>query len=89
VGGASVKWLRRHLFTSSGAMRPWANVAGFLITVGLLAGFTITYVADQQRKICRLIVLIDDRNQELPASDDPDTRQFRDELHLYRLSLGC
>jgi hypothetical protein len=84
-----VKWLRRHLFTSSGAMRPWANVMGFLVTVGLLAGFTITYVSDQQRKICRLIVLIDDRNQELPPSDDPDTKQFRDELHLYRLSLGC
>jgi hypothetical protein len=77
------------MFTASGALRPWANVIGFLVTVGVLAGFTITYVTVQQRRICGLIVLIDDRQQSLPVPTDPDALKFRNEVHRYRVNLGC
>lgn len=84
-----MSWVRAHVFTSSGALRPWANLLLLAISVGLLVGFTITWVTIQQRKICGLIVLLDDRNQSLPATNDPDTIQFRRELHHYRSDLGC
>jgi hypothetical protein len=81
--------VKASLFTPSGALRPWANVIGFLVTFGLLVGFTVTYVASQGRKICGIVVLIDDRNQTLPPASDPDTARFRNEMHRYRQNLGC
>lgn len=62
-----------------------------VILLGLagVALFTVGYVAHGLRKICGIIVLIDDRNQKMPPTDDPDTMQFRTELHNYRQSIGC
>jgi hypothetical protein len=80
--------VKAHIITSTGALRATATMIILLITMGLLAFFTIAYVANQQRKICRLIVLIDDRNQAAPPAD-ADTTNFRAELHRYRQSIGC
>lgn len=80
--------MREHVFTSTGALRASTTMIILLITVALLAYLTIAYVASQQRKICGIIVLIDDRNQGLPAAD-PETMAFRTELHRYRQSIGC
>lgn len=62
-----------------------------VILLGLagVALFTVGYVAHGLRKICGIIVLLDDRNQKLPPATDPDTTQFRTELHNYRRSIGC
>ena len=43
----------------------------------------------RQRQICGIVVIIDDRNQQMPPSTDPATTEFRRELHAYRISLGC
>jgi hypothetical protein len=75
--------------TTSGALRPWVTVLLLAVSIGLLVGFTITWVTLQQRKICGLIVLLDDRNQTLPPATDTETVTFRRELHHYRQDLGC
>lgn len=88
------------MFTTTGAMRAWATVTMLIVGFGLALGVTIGYVAkvdreaeqrnvQRSREICGLIVLIDDRNQQLPPAPDPDTAAFRTELHRYRLALGC
>jgi hypothetical protein len=79
----------RHFTTETGALRAWVSIIVNALAVGLLAGFTITYVAQQQRKICGMIVLLDDRQQKLPEPSDPDAARFRHELHDYRKNLGC
>lgn len=81
--------MRVKFTTASGAFRPFVTVLLNVVVVGLLAGFTITYVARQERRICGIIVLLDDRNQKLPPATDKDTTDFRRELHSYRLRLGC
>lgn len=43
----------------------------------------------EARKICGLIVLIDDRYQKLPPGADPDAQEFARAVHDYRLDLGC
>lgn len=43
---------------------------------------------ERSREICGIIVLIDDRNQKI-ASPSSDQKVFIDELHRYRLKLGC
>jgi hypothetical protein len=62
-----------------------------VVILGLagVAFFTVGYVAHGLRKICGIIELIDDRNQKMPPTNDPDTVQFRRELHRYRQSIGC
>jgi uncharacterized protein (DUF1501 family) len=71
-----------------------------ILGFGLALGLTIGYVnrVDRQaearnlaraQEICGLIRLIDDRNQRMPPSTDPDTTAFRAELHRYRVALGC
>lgn len=88
------------VFTPSGALRPWATMLVSVLGVALAIGFGIGYVrrVDQAsdrrdlqraREICGIIVLIDDRNQGMPPPADADTAAFRDELHRYRVSLGC
>jgi hypothetical protein len=81
--------VKAHFVTPTGALRASATMIILLITVGMLAFFTISYVAHGLRKICGLIVLIDDRNQAQPPTTDPDTVKFRTELHNYRNSIGC
>jgi len=80
---------RQRMFTPTGAPRPFTVLALAVVTLGLSIGIMITYVVHEQRKICGLIVLLDDRNQKLPPATDPDTTRFRDELHRYRTTLGC
>lgn len=88
------------MFTPSGAFRPWATVMIAILGFGLALGLTIGYVrkvdqdaerrnVERQQQICGIIVIIDDRNQDLPPATDPDTARFRVELHRYRLGLGC
>lgn len=86
--------------TSTGALTAWATLLVTLVSVGILAVLTIGYVkkvdadaerrnVERQRQICGIIVLIDDRNQAMPPATDPDTMRFRQELHTYRVGLGC
>ena len=88
------------VFTPTGALRAWATTVMLIAGFGLALGLTIGYVrkvdaeaerrnVERSREICGLIVLIDDRNQALPAAADPDTAAFRVELHRYRSALGC
>ncbi len=79
------------IITPTGAATAWATLALALVTFGVGLALSIGYTAQQSRKICGVIVLIDDRNQKLPPPPptDPDTAQFRQALHRYRLSLGC
>jgi hypothetical protein len=77
------------VLTPTGAFRAWTTVGLLLVTMGIMMGITITYVAQRQRDICGLIVLIDDRNQKMPPATDKDTQDFRTELHRYRQRLGC
>jgi len=81
--------VREPILTPTGALRAWATLALVLVSVGVLAFYVISYVNRSQRNICGIIVLIDDRNQKMPASDDPDTIRFRAELHRYRQTIGC
>lgn len=76
------------LTTPTGALRAWVSLALTLVSVAALAFLTIAYVAGQQRKICGIVVLLDDRNRTLPEGD-ADTMRFRAELHRYRVNLGC
>lgn len=64
----------------------WLALVG-IVVVGIIA----LDRRDQRRsqEICGIIRLLDDRNQRLPPSPDPDAVSFRAELHRYRLALGC
>jgi hypothetical protein len=65
---------------------------GLAMAAMAIAGLGYLVVWNQQRearKICGLIVLIDDRYQKLPAGADPDAREFARAVHDYRLDLGC
>jgi hypothetical protein len=90
---------RMSVFTPTGAIRAWAVVLMFIVGFGLLVGFTIAYVArvdkeaerrniERSRDICGIIKLIDDRNQTVKPTS-AEQKQFIDELHRYRLKLGC
>lgn len=81
------------------APRVYAAVVVFvtLVAVGLLNVWYTDRVDRQaerrnvqrSREICGIIRLIDDRQQAMPPATDPDTADFRAELHRYRLALGC
>jgi hypothetical protein len=71
------------------ARSPWFAIALAVVSMGVMLGFTIAYVTDQMREICGIVVLLDDRNQNLPPAADPDATRFRSELHRYRVRLGC
>lgn len=77
------------LTTATGAFRAWFTVLIMLVCVGVTDAFTIAYVIKRARDICGIVVLLDDRNQSLPDTTDPDTMKFRRELHIYRQKLGC
>lgn len=91
---------RERILTPTGALRAAPALLTSVLGIALALGLTIAYVArvdraaearnvQRSRDICGIIVLIDDRNQELPPATDPDTAAFRAELHRYRLKLGC
>lgn len=80
--------LRHRLITETGALRAWVDVALIVTGLALLAYFTIAYVARSERKICGVVILLDDRNQKVtPASQDQ--KDFIDRLHDYRTQIGC
>lgn len=100
-----------HVFTPTGAMRAWATMLLSIVGFGLALGLTIAYVnkvdrdaekrnIDRARDFCTVIVLIDDRNQQVPPklvpNPTPEQRQqyevsvkFVAALHRYRVKLGC
>lgn len=43
---------------------------------------------ERSREICGIIRLIDDRYQTITPTSD-EQKQFIDELHRYRVALGC
>jgi hypothetical protein len=99
AGGEGMKAKRVHVFTPTGAIRAWASILIVILGFGLALGFTIAYVTkvdkeaerrnvERSRDICGIIKLIDDRNQKLHPSS-AEQKQFVDELHRYRLKLGC
>lgn len=81
--------------------RQWvyAAVIVFVTIVGLLlAGVWYVNKVDQDaerrnversRDWCRIIVMLDDRNQTLPPAQDQQTADFRAALHDLRISKGC
>jgi len=92
--------VRVPVLTPTGAFRAWATLLVVTVGFGLALGLTIAYVSrvdrdaearnvQRSREICGLIRLIDDRNQRMTPSTDPDTTAFRAELHRYRVALGC
>lgn len=103
--------MKARILTPTGAMRPWATLLAVIVGFGLVVGFTIGYVkkVDQDaerrnqqraRDFCDVVVLIDDRNQQvpprLPPNATPEQRQqyevavrFVAALHAYRIKLGC
>ncbi len=89
----------KRVLTPTGAMRAWVTLLAVIVGFGLALGLTIGYVkkvdreaedrnVQRYRDICGIIVLIDDRNQAITPST-PDQKQFIDELHRYRIKLGC
>lgn len=82
------------------ALIAWSTLLFVLVGGGVLAVLLVAYVkkVDQEsearsierdQQICGIIVILDDRNRDLPPSSDPATTAFRDELHSYRIRLGC
>lgn len=78
---------------------PWAIVLSGLLGTGLAMVLIVGYVnrvdmaaeernVERSRDICGIIRLIDDRNQGIAPTSE-EQRQFIDELHRYRLKLGC
>lgn len=85
--------MRRVRFTTqTGALRAWVDLAVIVTVValglGTLAFFMIAYVNQQERRICGIIVMLDDRNQKVTPANE-DQRQFIERLHRYRTDLGC
>lgn len=99
------------VLTPTGAMRAWATLLAVIVGFGLVVGFTIGYVkkvdhdADRRnqqraRDFCGVVVLLDDRNQQVPPKLAPNPTleqrqqyevavQFVAALHAYRFKLGC
>lgn len=86
--------------TPGGALTAWATVLTTLIGVAIGMVLIIGYVikvdreaeqrnVERQRQICGIITILDDTNQARPPAADPETARFRQELHAYRLKLGC
>ena len=79
---------------------PWVIVLTGLLGTAVAMVLIIGYVKrvdkhraaaerENDRQICGIVVLLDDRNQSMPPAADPATAQFRREVHAYRVSLGC
>lgn len=88
------------VLTPTGAIRAWATVLMLVLGFGLALGLTIGYVTkvdkaaerrnvERSRDWCRIIVMLDDRNQKLPPAQDKETADFRQALHDLRISKGC
>jgi hypothetical protein len=89
----------QRLLTPTGAMRAWVTVTMLIVGFGLALGLTIGYVnkvdhaaeeRNQQRArdICGLLVVLDDAYKQLPPTTQLG-RNIADEIHRYRVKLGC
>lgn len=81
----------------------WRGVWAIVLALAILAALAVSGVvyvqrvdqaADRRdqaraREICVVIVLIDDRYQQLPPTADPEATKFAAAIHAYRLKLGC
>jgi hypothetical protein len=72
-----------HIFTPTGAIRAWASILMLILGFGLALGLTIGYVnkvdkaaerrsQERARDFCDVIVLIDDRNRQVPPKLPPN-----------------
>jgi hypothetical protein len=59
-----------------------------IVGLGLLVWFTVVYVADQQRKICGLMVVLDTAYHQTPPTTETG-RNIADEVARYRAEIGC
>lgn len=69
----------------------WSAVVVFGAVLGLfVAGLVVTDRRDRERarEICGLIVVLDDAYRETPPAT-PVGQHVADEIHRYRLRLGC
>lgn len=69
--------------------RIWWGLAMAAVAIAGLGYLVVWYQAVEARKICGLIVLIDDRYQKLPPQADPDAQEFARRVHAYRRDIGC
>lgn len=87
------------ILTPTGAMRAWATILLLIVGFGLALGLTIAYVGkvdraaehrnqERSREICGLITVLDDAYAETPPTT-PVGRHLADEIHRYRMRLGC
>ena len=92
--------VKARVLTPTGAIRAWPTAIMLILGVGLALGLTIAYVdkvdraaerrnVERSRDWCRIIVMLDDRNQTLPPAQDQQTADFRAALHDLRISKGC
>lgn len=63
-------------------------IAVQVVVIGLMVGFTISYVTLVQRRICGLIVLMDDAYRETPPATPTGLKMAR-EVNAYRHKIGC
>ena len=91
---------REWILTPTGALRAAPALLTSVLGIALALGLTIAYVArvdraaearnvERSRDWCRIIVMLDDRNQKLPPAQDRETADFRQALHDLRISKGC
>jgi hypothetical protein len=77
----------------------YAGVATF-VTMLALAVANVAYTnhvnrlsdernRERARDFCGVVVIIDNRYQQLPPSSDPRALQFAAAIHAYRAKLGC
>jgi hypothetical protein len=64
------------------------NAICILVGMAGLALFTIGYTQAQNRKICGLIVIMDNSYQERPPTT-PTGRDLAAEVHRYRKEIKC
>jgi hypothetical protein len=64
-------------------------IVSVMLAVGFNMYFTIRVANNNNHQWCGLLVLLDDRNQKAPPTNDPDTNQFRNEIHSLRTGYNC
>jgi len=65
-----------------------AFLAVQVLVIGLLIGFTVLYVAEAQRKICGLVLVMDEAYREAPPATPTGVRMAR-EVAAYKSKIHC
>ncbi|MFL6145587.1 MAG: hypothetical protein ACJ72N_27465 [Labedaea sp.] len=76
------------MLTPTGAARFGVTLLLTLAAVLIALGFTVVYVAQQQKHMCGLIVVMDDSYREQPPATDAG-RHLAAEVSKYRDKIGC